>query len=189
MLTDDIQTAIILEDDATFGNNFIDIIEANNELPDDLEWLLLGHDAPQECHIRHSILKGHLLAKLMTIRAGAYAYIITKQGAKKLISATEKLSNPIDLYTGNRKYISVYAIFPRVSKVDQELISSIAATRNPSIASKNKGDYSTVIKIKERLKRNSVIFRKLSSLNKQRKIKRKVTLKCLFKKLIYKIYD
>lgn len=188
MLTDDIKAAIILEDDATFGNDFINIIKADDELPDDLELLLLGHGAHNKCYIKHSTLKGHLLARLITIRTGTHAYIVTKQGAEKLINATKKLANPIDLYTGNKKYVNVYAIFPRVSVANKQLISTIATTREISISLKNSGHYSTVIKIKAYLKRNITILNKLSKYNKQRRKKSRRILKCFFKKLIYKIY-
>lgn len=167
MLKDNMDIAVILEDDAVLNKDFKTIIKQINQFPKKWELMLLGHrifNTP-DCFIKHSSLGKYTIAKSILRLLATHAYIVNIQGAKKLINATKRLSKPIDCYTGNRRCLDVYAFYPAIIDVDETLVSSIDID----------GGREKLFKIQ----------------NNKTKTKTKIVtsrlLKCLIKKLAYRI--
>lgn len=122
LLKSDANAALILEDDAFFDDRLKEFLSHLDELPSDLELLLLGHqrqvyedgfriESPYSRRFAKQIGKG-ILRRLVGNGNGGYGYLLTKKGAKKMLKATQKPFMPVDNYTCNENYINVYAIFP-----------------------------------------------------------------------------
>ncbi len=126
MIDKNINQAIIFEDDIHIKKDFSTIIQNMNALPDNWELVLLGYfrgSVEKEKLIRSylryrkNITDTHKLVRLTQIASGSHGYLINLKGAKKLIETLKTIRLPIDEYTGNDKYINLYAIFPRLVRV------------------------------------------------------------------------
>lgn len=124
----DLKEAIILEDDAVFNEELIEFLKHLNELPKDLELLLLGHqrqiypddgfriESPFSLRFNQRISNRNL-KRLVGRGNGAYGYYITFNGANKLLKLMGKIFLPADLYTSNENFINLYAIHPILIKL------------------------------------------------------------------------
>lgn len=160
----DLDLSIIFEDDVALPWHFKETIKnIVRSVPSDLDLLLLGyHINPyikerSACSFwgRHRLYAHYSAVRLIEMGYGTYAYLITKNGAEKLIKTleSEKLVHPIDHYTGNEKYLNMYALVPRIADFSTELAedSSINAERvNESEKIKSK-------RIRARLSRFSLL--------------------------------
>ena len=123
IVSDNIEDAVILEDDAIFDEKLIEFLKHKSEFPKDLELLLLGHhrqtynddgfriESPYSLRFDLQIENYHI-KRLVGRGNGTYGYYINKNGAKRLLSVMEKIFLPSDLYTSNERYVNVYALFP-----------------------------------------------------------------------------
>lgn len=114
-----IEAAIILEDDVEFNENLDLIISHLSSFPKDLELLLLGHHSQisrelnsfESAWFKTKITETYSAVRLNHVACGAYGYLITLKGAKKLSKIT-KIKKPIDFYTGVSYYTNTYGISP-----------------------------------------------------------------------------
>lgn len=128
IIEQNLEDAIILEDDAVFDKNLLEFLKYKNEFPKDLELLLLGHqrqiysddgfriESPFSLRFNKKILNWNL-KRLVGRGNGAYGYYITNNGAQKLFKAMNKFHLPADLYTSNETFINLYAIYPILIKL------------------------------------------------------------------------
>ncbi|MBZ7991799.1 MULTISPECIES: glycosyltransferase family 25 protein [unclassified Campylobacter] len=128
IIEQNLEDAIILEDDAVFDENLLEFLKYKNEFPKDLELLLLGHqrqiysddgfriESPFSLRFNKKILNWNL-KRLVGRGNGAYGYYITNNGAQKLFKAMNKFHLPADLYTSNETFINLYAIYPILIKL------------------------------------------------------------------------
>ena len=71
------------------------------------------------------------LVRLSTSPGGAYAYIVTLSGAKKLIAAMDEIWCPVDLVMGQpwRTSLEILTVMPPVATWDQSFKSAIGNER------------------------------------------------------------
>ena len=71
------------------------------------------------------------LVRIATAPGGAYAYIVTLRGAKKLLSAMNKIWCPVDLVMGQpwRTDLEILTVIPSVATWDQSFNSAIGNER------------------------------------------------------------
>lgn len=123
ILQENIQHALILEDDAYFDEKLLKFLQYINNLPKDLELLLLGHQRQvynddgfriESPYSRRFVKKiaNYKIRRLIARGNGTYGYFITKNGALKLLSHLEKIYLPIDALTSNEDILNTYALFP-----------------------------------------------------------------------------
>jgi len=134
IVSEKIEKALILEDDFIFLKGFEKNI--NNLLNCSYKWELVRLlDKPKlKYRMKKTIRKfdnEFNLVRLSTSPGGAYAYIISLEGAKKLLAAMNKIWCPIDLVMGQpwRTNIEILAILPAVATWDQSFISAIGDKR------------------------------------------------------------
>ena len=135
MLTENIQQAVILEDDIVFNQNFKQAMVLALKLPMDWQLLLLGYNAylnnPKRKEYLYKIqaILHWVISVPLENAEGTYGYLINQTGVKILLTATEKLVMPIDSYTGDYRCIKVYTLSPKVVGIDLTLDSTILENR------------------------------------------------------------
>lgn len=133
MVENDVQQAIILEDDIDINNKFKNFIDNTQKLPKDGDLFLLTYHRGGPNHKRFAYylqgqkrISNELKAKRFYTSPlhSTCGYLITLNGAKKLLEVTKDgFSLPIDLYTGDAKYTNMYGIVPQVVRVNEDFIS------------------------------------------------------------------
>lgn len=120
MLSENIENALILEDDIFFDENLIKILDLESGFDEKWELILLGHhtgysrDVDTRCSVwnRQQLDDKFTLARPCEKAYGTYGYLINKNGAKKLLSVLDTIVKPIDYYTGDSKYVNLYVVIP-----------------------------------------------------------------------------
>lgn len=139
-----IEKSIILEDDILINQEFKNFLSKIDSIPKEIELLLLGYHSNQHTEQKtHSSYWGRIsidglkFVKLIEIAYGTYGYYITKEGAKKLYNEINlnKISRPIDHYTGELNICKTYATSERLVYFGKESInnSSIKSDRSKKI--------------------------------------------------------
>ncbi|MFT7880590.1 MAG: glycosyltransferase family 25 protein [Sulfurimonas sp.] len=129
MIEENIAQAVVFEDDIDIKEGFVSVLDHVDMFPRDWEMVLLGYykgnsdknNIRSYLRPRVKITRKHQLVRLIRRGIGAHGYLLNLSGAKKLIEHTSKLTEPIDHYTGDEKYLNVYAISPRVVRLDPVL--------------------------------------------------------------------
>ncbi len=123
IIDDNLEEAIILEDDAIFNEELLEFLKYKDEFPKDLELLLLGHsrqvynddgfriESPCSLRFNKNILKWQI-KRLVGRGNGTYGYYIKNNGAKKLLDIMKMIAYPSDFYTSDEKIINTYALLP-----------------------------------------------------------------------------
>jgi len=122
--------AVVLEDDVLIDSTMVDFLDTIPMLPKDWELILLGHHPERSLFIEAKGLFGSqtsLNASMKCVRFsefpyGAYAYLINRSGATKLIQALQRISAPIDHYTGDEHFINLYGLTPICVSVNPALL-------------------------------------------------------------------
>ena len=113
--------------------DFLDIIENFRKIQNECECILLGSndDIKRDIFLytslwkRKKYVKNYKLYKFTKVAFGTYGYIMTKQGAQRLLQAIEVIDKPIDHYTGGFDILDCYGLIPRCVKIsDHEKIKS-----------------------------------------------------------------
>jgi len=163
MLSENIEVALIFEDDVDFrfSENYLkDLIK---KLPNDWECLMLGHHTKRSRDIdtlasvwfQLKLNDKEKIVRFAESPFGAYAYLINLSGAKKMLKEYEIINKPIDHW--NDRIINLYGINPSVVNVDDENIkvSLLHEERTNTVVNRN-----FTQKIKDKIK-NILIKMKL----------------------------
>lgn len=129
MIDENIEQALILEDDIEFCDDIEKALHNIELFPKNWEVILLGHHsrAGRDIETRASIWwKQHISTKYTLVRPsengrGTYGYMINNRGARRLLNKLDQFYKPIDHYTGNDKEVNVYAISPVAIKIHTEM--------------------------------------------------------------------
>ena len=118
MLSENIKTMIILEDDARLSPKFKEALQIIYYLPRDWEILLLGYlQYKLGNYAKYNLLKiPHIktrIAKPIATFYGSHAYIIRQNTAKKILAQAKKLYKPIDVYLNDWRKINVLLVVPK----------------------------------------------------------------------------
>ena len=186
MLDDNIDEMIVLEDDIVIDKKFIEALNVIEHLPTNWELFLLGYAhgtiESKLCniniHLKSISTEFNVGIPVKTVM-GAFAYVISKKGAKRMLSYRDSIFQAIDLYTGNRHLINVYTISPRVVSVDLDLGSDIHYARIQSRLN-NKSRWKKKI-------RHNKLYKTAQNLNEKRKRSGINFIDCVIRKMVYRI--
>jgi len=134
MVAENIETALILEDDTIFSDDFTDIL--SGILQSDLNWDVFRFlNAEKILKAPHRLLasfgKGHGVYSIQATPGGAYAYMLTKDAAACLLEHTQKNWLPIDMIHGWGwvTHLRAIAMVPSPVVADHVVASTIGAAR------------------------------------------------------------
>lgn len=184
-----IEEALILEDDVYFDERLSTILKAVAGMKNRYDILFLGHHSCNAVEIptaysfycKECLTDDYVVTKLLENVCGTYGYIVSLEGAKKLLGQLNKISKPIDHYTGDIDTLKVYGVVPPVISIDKKYhtMSTIEEER----AAYEHSEMSFIKKIKRKLLAYRWIYRlylvKANMLNRYIGIRH--TLYCLFK--------
>ena len=124
MVDDNIERALILEDDAILYDDFADVLPKllNVKTPYELARFLYTEKVSiLTQRTAEPIDETYKLNRLMTTPGGAHAYVLTLSGAKKLLKHTQKNWLPIDTLIGHCWQTGVNAFIVQPGLVAQNL--------------------------------------------------------------------
>jgi len=181
MLDENIDRAIVLEDDAVIGKNFLEAIDVVAHLPCNWEIFLLGYSSSREipCNFKLDLVGNSTVFNVgisPKSRGCLHGYVISKSGAERMLSYKDSLYQPIDMYTADYRMINSYVIYPRVVYQNKDLESSIG--------------YEWESKQGPKWKQQQVVktIRKLNNRRRSKRNKKGVfSISCLFSKLEFLI--
>jgi len=140
IIAENIENALILEDDVKFELSLNHMISKITNLPNNCDLMLLGHHSyisrekktPYNLWFKKKIDTNLIVRRPIELVCGAYGYYLTNRGAKKLLKKINKFILPLDHYTGNYKYINLYLLQTPIIKMHKELttMSNIEYERN-----------------------------------------------------------
>lgn len=128
MIDEEIEVAIILEDDIDLTKDFKKVISSIDNLPQNWELVLLGYhshlgtekESLFSYRYRKKLIENYESVRLVDNFFGAYGYLINIKGAKKLFN--QEITKPIDHFVDREKYINIYAIRPRIVRVNYSML-------------------------------------------------------------------
>lgn len=137
MVDKNIAYAVIFEDDAIIKKDFTDTIKLVLDINFDWDLILLGHNIGFDISNEIKSIKSYWykkkvnnstnIGRIVKGGLGCYGYLITQQGAKKILDYINKESifYPIDKITSNNKIINFYGVFPTIVSINSNFNSSI----------------------------------------------------------------
>lgn len=182
MIKDNIEIALILEDDVDFNFSPSYLSGLVYNLPQDWECIMLGHHTKRSRTIDTlaSIWKQKKLSSKNTLvrfaenPVGAYGYIINLSGARKMLNEYKTIYKPIDKWSD--KILNIYGVIPSLIAVDEIFISdslllqersSITQYRTPFQSFKDKVQLTLkkmkLLEIYFKIKSFFIQFKKLSN--------------------------
>lgn len=129
IVDENIELALILEDDVDFNEYLLSTLNETMRFPVDWELVLFGHHGgfSREATTRGSVWyqlflnKSYKLMRPAELVNGTYGYLINLQSARKLLSMTAPLFMPIDHYTGSDRLLNIYIIKPAIVMINENL--------------------------------------------------------------------
>lgn len=123
MLDEDIDLALIFEDDATLESDFKTVLDALVNGPRDFDLIrFLGSAkvARLQQFSKRTVIGDYTLNALRTSPGGAFAYLITKDGAAKMLRLLQRFYLPIDTLMGHnwKNKLDAYIIQPGLAEQD-----------------------------------------------------------------------
>ncbi len=123
MVAENIETALIFEDDADLQSDFKTVLDAliNGEKDYDLVRFLGSKKVSRlQQYTKRSIVGEYTLNALRTAPGGAFAYIITQQGAQKMLKILSRIYLPIDTLMGHnwKNNLRAYIVQPGLAEQD-----------------------------------------------------------------------
>ena len=135
IVDDNLDYALLLEDDARFHENTKEVLETLLKKEFDFDIVrLLG--SPKVAKGKHrklfQIFENFWLVRLRTAPGGAHATLISRKGAEKLLKVTKTFAFPIDTVLGRswETGIQAYSIQPGLSTQDLSFETSIGDERH-----------------------------------------------------------
>lgn len=133
MLNQNIESAIILEDDAILQKDFADVIRSVFSLP--FKWDMVRFLDSEKVYRKSRpvvpLFGRYALIRTMIASGGAYAYILTKDAARVLLEHTQASDAPIDMIHGYvwKTGLEVFAVNPSPVRPDHIIASTIGHVR------------------------------------------------------------
>ena len=129
MLKNNIEVAMIFEDDIDFNEELKAILKQLNSFPKDWNLVLLGHHPDRSCVVKTSYsfwnqtkLNGYYkLVRPTELAVGAYGYLLKKSAAQILLNQLSIIEKPIDHLTGSDEKLNLYILTPPVIHIHQDL--------------------------------------------------------------------
>lgn len=115
LLDDDLESALILEDDAVLLPGLAEVLTRRDELPAGWELVLLYHSEGRYSYWhRKPLSTGHELRRFVRSPYSTVGYLITQAAARKILALAYPLHVPIDHWTGGHEAsgIAFYGIDP-----------------------------------------------------------------------------
>ncbi|WP_419767644.1 glycosyltransferase family 25 protein [Arcobacter sp.] len=126
IIDDNLPYALILEDDAFFDDKLVTFINTFNNFKEDWDCILLGYYIGSD-HKNFTIsfdkkIYSKNFAYIMTsqLLSGTHGYLISNQGAKKLLEYNKEITLPIDSYTGDSNLIKQFCIYPPIIHINDQ---------------------------------------------------------------------
>lgn len=131
ILDENVDCALVLEDDVEFSPALPTVLRALEHLPEDWDVVLLGHHPERSLFLEAGgsyWKRTQMTQELTCIRFsefpyGAYGYLVRRSGARKLVRALQQIRQPIDHYTGDETLVNLYGITPACITVDADLLA------------------------------------------------------------------
>lgn len=125
MVAQEVECAVILEDDVELCSDFLELVENFKEFQNECDCLLLGHNDEIKRDVflytslwhKKKYIKNYKLYRFTKVAFGTYGYIITLKGARKLLNACKTIEKPIDHYTGGFDVVDCWGLVPRCVKI------------------------------------------------------------------------
>ncbi len=134
MVNENINRALILEDDTIFQPNFPQVLTAI--LEEDIQWDILRFLNASKIlksphRLQRSLSTGHNLYSVQATPGGAFAYMLTKHAAERLLEHTKKNWLPIDMMHGWNwvTKLHVLTMLPSPVVADFDVESTIGGQR------------------------------------------------------------
>ncbi|BAS67693.1 glycosyltransferase family 25 protein [Bathymodiolus septemdierum thioautotrophic gill symbiont] len=132
MIDNNIENALILEDDVDFDDTLLDLLSRIDDFPKDWELMLLGHfgciriDKATEYSFwyKKKLHKKYIIRRPSEEGHGTHGYLLNNKGAKKFINILSEIALPIDHYTGDDKCTNLYIIQQPVITLNKKLASN-----------------------------------------------------------------
>ena len=134
MVAEDLDPVLVLEDDAVLGADFPAVLASILRLPRPFDLVrFIGHPKIERQRQRRlcDLDRGHRLVRLEGTPGGAYAYLIRRSGAEKLLPALQRNWLPVDVMMGRswQHGLDWAAVQPAVAYIDHALGSHIGDQR------------------------------------------------------------
>jgi len=134
MLQDNIEEALILEDDAVLAPDFPAVLRALPDCPVNFDIVrFLGSPKVEKRHSRriYPVIEDFWLVRMPTTPGGAHAYFIRKSGARKLLAHMDRNAFPIDTLIGRswETGAEVLSVKPGLATQDLSFDSAIGEQR------------------------------------------------------------
>ncbi len=129
IMDENIEEAVIMEDDVYFDAGLLTFINNRDQLPNDTELVLLGYwqkgvnDMKKLISYRYAkvLTSQYRIVRFCTHVHGTYGYYITRKGAGKLLKSFESgIVMPIDHYVCDDNYVNLYGLFPPVVHIEKQ---------------------------------------------------------------------
>jgi len=169
ILKENIDNALIFEDDIEFDQRLITVLNEIENFPKYWNLILLGHHSPRGRDIETSyslwgqekVTDKFKLARPAELGFGAYGYLLKKSAAKVLLEELNEIEKPLDHITGSDEKLNLYVLIPAVVDIHQDLSENYHNMHDrkeliKSIEQKNKKYFT--------LKRKALIFLHLDKL-------------------------
>lgn len=127
MIDENIEQAVIFEDDSQIEEGFSSVLENINRFPKDWELVLLGYYSDpitEKCsrsslRYRKKVTGLHQTVRPIEHAYGTHGYLINQKGAKKLLKKLSVIKKPIDHYTSDDNNLNLYAVYPRIIQLHE----------------------------------------------------------------------
>lgn len=143
--SNDLEGAVILEDDISVEPNLGELIERASSIPHEYDLIRLAGlgKVPQLDVMKLS--ESHSLTMLMRGSTGTQGYIISRHGARKLLKRAMPISVPVDVFIDHNwiSGIKTLAIRPYPVTQNTSLESSISGERHVSSQKNKSGSHAT----------------------------------------------
>lgn len=140
IIQNNIPYALVLEDDIDFDLNITEILEKICFENLEFDTILLGYhgtNSREQLSLNKSFIKSikdHIkLYKLNEIAYGAYGYIISLQGASKILKQSSDFILPIDHYTGNPFINNILCLYTQIIHINKKLSDGSILTQEREI--------------------------------------------------------
>ena len=129
MVDENINEALIMEDDVDFDESLLEVLNEKVKIKVNWDLILLGHHGGASREIdtvpsfweQRYLWNNYKLVRPSEIGYGAYGFLITKQGAQKLLNNLEIITKPIDHFTGDSHYLNLYTVNPALINISKYL--------------------------------------------------------------------